>query len=189
MKRAFCALAALMGLVAGASRAGACQTPGPQPLIMKQAGTGSPPEAVGEFTYSVTRGKGPKSAGCNSQSASSCDDLGRLLLHFKPSTDPDSEATAVGYRLRLVAGSVPAGLDVPREPLVAGGGMIQLLWIDGATDDQEEFDFSLTLTPVDANGNEDPSHPQSEFPTREAEEDAACAEGKHTGGGSQEQRW
>lgn len=138
---------------------------GPQPLNVESTGTGIAPGPIGEVSYTIQRGRGPKDEGCGKQSGTSCDDIGTLTLHFAPSADPDSDTSAVGYRLRVTGGALPPGLQLPSEPLVGMGvapqseGTLFLTWIDGASDDQESVDFSLTLTPVDADGNTGPTSP------------------------------
>jgi MYXO-CTERM domain-containing protein len=166
MRKTLLTLALAAAGAAGVSRAHACSVPGPQALAIDGTHVGAAPGAVGEVTYTVTRGKGPKGSGCGSVSESSCDDIGGVALHFKASVDPDSDRRAVGYRVRLVSGVVPTGVPIIAEPMLpffddaaATEATIYFHWSDGETDDQERIDFSITLTPVDANGNEGPTSP------------------------------
>jgi hypothetical protein len=130
-------------------------------LTVETSGNGERPGAIGDITYTVTRGKGPERNGCE-QSMTSCDDIGSVALHFAPSEDADSEFGAVGYRIRVVGGTLPEGLELRSEPLLAfqdgdeGDAAIGLPFVDGAHDDQESIAFTIRITPVDADGNEGP---------------------------------
>jgi hypothetical protein len=85
-----------------------------------------------------------------SGSGGACGGLASLVIPVeRPDGDPDPEET-VGYRLALVDGALPAGLDLPDDPLV--GPRILLVWSDRASEDP--FELTLSLTAVDAAGNE-----------------------------------
>jgi hypothetical protein len=158
MRRVIGALTVAVGVALVGQRADACSVGGNVELTMQQTGIGDPPGPIGEVTYTTHRGVGPRRSGCSGgEMGTSCDDMGSVILHFKPAADPDSDAQSVGYRL-LFAGVLPSGLDVPVRPIVSDGELF-LHFVDGATDEQEKIDFSLTITPVDANGNEGPKSP------------------------------
>jgi len=158
MRRVLCALTIATGVGLIVSRVDACSFAGLADLIMQQQGVGEPPGPIGDVTYTAQRGVGPRKSGCSGHMGTSCDGTGSVSLHFKPATDPDSDAQSVGYRIRLVSGSLPQGLHIPDGP-VHSDGDIALIFDDGAEDDQEPIDFSVTITPTDANGNEGPTSP------------------------------
>lgn len=110
-------------------------------------------EAPGEEAFaavSITRGVGPQ--GRFIQSSTSCDDLGWISVEILPS-EPD-----LGFSAMMIEGEPPDGLTVSGDPFsLLEGDLLQLVWIDGATDDQEAFDFVLGLTPLDRAGNEGPT--------------------------------
>ena len=115
------------------------------------------PTAPGEKSVGVVRGVGPECVGV-SCSSSSCDDLGRIDVQLDASDDDVSAPENIGYRMRVVEGTLPDGLTVDetrRADSVAGGvARLTLLWVDEATDEQEPFDFVLGVAPVDEAGNE-----------------------------------
>ena len=117
----------------------------------------APPEASSELDFSIKRGQGPKDAGCWGISASSCDDLGFLEIRFTPPLDDNTPAESMGYRVTWKSGQLPNGmLAPPYSTVFAPDGLIRLYWDDGATDEQEPLDFTITLTAIDAAGNEGP---------------------------------
>lgn len=140
----------------------ACRAPG---LIeheidpAEQAIDKEPPGRVETVGVSVHRGKGPEGSGCNRRGSTSCDDIGSIALIPTPPSDNRTPKEELGYRVRFIGGRVPDGLHIPDgarrlyefEPPSFG-----LRWIDGATDDQEAFDFTVTLTAIDKAGNEGP---------------------------------
>lgn len=151
---------ALLAWMFFAESAAACDY-GTGVLTVEASGNGERPGAIGDVTYTVRRGKGPERNGCE-QSMTSCDDIGSVALHFAPSEDADSEFGAVGYRIRVVEGTLPEDLQLPSEPLLAsrdgdeGDATIWLRFVDGAHDEQESIAFAIRITPVDADGNEGP---------------------------------
>jgi hypothetical protein len=116
----------------------------------------APPAQVREVSVDVRRGRGPGGGGCDGESSTSCDDLGRIALHVEPPADDRSAPEAIGYRLELVEGELPEGVRLPTEPVRPDGASIGLVWVDGADDAQERVSFSLRLIPVDASGREGP---------------------------------
>lgn len=147
-----------VALCALATPARACSFPDNQPYTIDpqaQATDATPPSAPVATVQSVKRGKGPEYAGC-SQSASSCDDLGTILLQVS-ATDDQTDTASLGYRIELVSGSLPSGLTLPAtavRPALSGG--LLLVWLDGASDDQEALTFELSVRAVDLAGNEGP---------------------------------
>lgn len=100
----------------------------------------------------IHRGQGPKKEGCSGYSASSCDDLGsvRLRVQGADETTPPEE---LGWSLELESGALPAGVRLPATPVRAVGGELWFSFLDGDTDDQEAFSFTLRVASVDAAGN------------------------------------
>lgn len=117
-----------------------------------------PPAKIETVGVEIRRGKGPE-GGC-SQSSTSCDDIGLITLIPTPPSDNRTDADELGYRIRLVGGEVPSGLTIPTEAwrlqTSSPPAALSLHWIDGATDDQESIDFTVTLAAVDRAGNEGP---------------------------------
>ena len=125
---------------------------------------GSPGEPA---TVRIGRGDGPVHYdNCISESTS-CDWAGTISVAFVPAQDDRSPEEGelsiqegVGYFLRHVDGTLPDGLTVPEEPTAAflreGVASILLLWRDGETAEQEPFEFTLGITPVDLAGNRGP---------------------------------
>ena len=101
------------------------------------------PEIVGTR---IVRGTGPVCDG-DSCSFSSCDDLGFIDLELARTGGGD-----IGYEVVLVEGSPPAGVSLP-QALRPIGNSLSLSWIDGATDDQESIDFTVTVNAVTLDGD------------------------------------
>lgn len=101
----------------------------------------------------VRRGTGPQ-GGCGESYSTSCDDVGQIDVRVSPT--PEN----VGYVLRKESGTLPEGLVLPEGPITLDQGRVSLTWIDEATDDQEEFDFTITVTPVDPEGEPGPTSEQ-----------------------------
>jgi hypothetical protein len=71
-------------------------------------------------------------------------------------TDDVSPASGIGYRFNVVAGAIPSGFTLPVGPtkIYVEDGEIWFSWDDGATDDQEDIDFTLSVVALDTAGNE-----------------------------------
>jgi hypothetical protein len=102
----------------------------------------------------VVRGKGPERESLCSSSASSCDDLGQIELQMA-ATDDQTPATSMGFHIELAGGALPSGLTLP--DFSVRGSRLLLVWIDGASDDQEAFSFVLAISAVDLAGNMGPA--------------------------------
>lgn len=150
---------ALLLVIAWPHRAQACSFEVSRKLELdpaEQAVDRTAPGDVVPGAVSIKRGVGPRSEGCDGQMATSCDDLGQLVIGLTAPTDDRTPGTKLGYRVRLVGGALPPGLTLPTEPVTAverSGGLV-FVWIDGATDEQEEISFDITVTAVDLAGNE-----------------------------------
>jgi MYXO-CTERM domain-containing protein len=95
----------------------------------------------------MRRGKAP---GCT---GGSCDDIGTVRITVAP-TDDRTPPLGMGYRMRVISGPPPAGLNVPTDDVRASEGTwLFLSWGDGAEDDQEPFSFTLSIEPVDLAGH------------------------------------
>ena len=105
----------------------------------------------------VARGFAP--GGC-SRSSSSCDDIG-IIQVFPKAMDDMTAADRIGYRLTLAAGVLPSGLTLPADAieLEPGYPYLRLTWVDGASDNQDAFEFTLAIVAIDLAGNE--STPQA----------------------------
>lgn len=158
----FCLALFLVALVFLSRAADACSFPGPIEHEIdpaEQAIDKEPPARTETVGVSVRRGKGPEGSGCGGQGSSSCDDIGSIALIPTPPSDDRTPPNELGYRLRFVGGRLPDGLRIPDDARRLSQGeppALDLRWIDGATDDQEPFDFTVTLTAIDKAGNEGP---------------------------------
>ena len=140
--------------------AGACEFPAPVEHVVDPAEADvdkEPPVKIEAVGMEVRRGKGPR-GGC-SPTSTSCDDIGTITLVPTPPSDDRTPSNELGYRIRLVSGTVPSGLTIPTEAWRVENGVVPglyLRWIDGASDDQEAIDFTVVLAAVDRAGNEGP---------------------------------
>jgi hypothetical protein len=97
--------------------------------------------------------------------SSQCPEIGGVAVFMGPLSEK------VGYELEVVDGELPAGLVLPTVPVMPIGvasaideagdqfaknpdqkSDFSLIWDDGATDEQEPFDFELVVTPIDQSG-------------------------------------
>ncbi len=162
--RRMCLALVMAGLLLRAESAEACHVQTPVPHVVdpsKQATDTTPPPAPVVRLQQIKRGQGPQDGpGCTS-SASSCDDLGMVTISAV-ATDEDTPPTLIGYRMELLSGRLPAGLMLPGDsrppspPNQSGEGALLLHWLDGATDKQESFDFTLSVRAIDLAGNASP---------------------------------
>src|SRR5450759_1160128 len=89
------------------------------------------------------RGKGPQRESLCSSSASRCDDLGQIELQMA-TTEGLTSAASMGFRIELAGGALPSDLTLPDYSV--RGSRLLLVWIDGASDDQEAFSFVLAIS-------------------------------------------
>lgn len=125
----------------------------PQAAASDTSGPGAPTVSV----VSIKRGKGADTdyASC-SKSVSSCDDLGTVTLRIQ-AQDDQTPREELGFKIDLVDGVAPAGLDLPSGPVRLFGENVYLHWGDGASDDQESFAFTLEIRALDLSGNVGPA--------------------------------
>lgn len=166
--------------------AAACSIAAPSELVIDAAEQAvdhtapGPPSAV---TVSLQRGRAPQSSGCGETMSTSCDDLGFVTFFPKPPADDRTASAELGYRVRLVGGSLPSEATLWPKAIVAGaGGGLTLTWIDGANDDQEPLDFTVTLAAVDRAGNEGP--PSAPVHVVDAGTSGGCRTGRSGDAGS-----
>lgn len=148
-------------VVGGAARVAQACKPASEPAhtldTAAQASDATPPGLVTVTATEIRRGKGPDTnlASC-SQSATSCDDIGTLALQVA-AEDDQSPPDKLGYQLELTGGQLPSRLSLPTGAVRAPSGIINLHWIDGASDDQETIAFALAVRAVDLAGNLGPA--------------------------------
>jgi hypothetical protein len=150
--------AVLAFALASSARADACSFAGHEIHVLDDAEKTldtTPPSAIGETTYSVTRGRGPERSGC-SETSSSCDDIGGIQLYVSEVTDDRTSLEKLGYRVEVVAGSLP-GFSTPTTAVRAfNGNQLFFHWIDDAEEEQESIDVTFRIRAVDLAGNEGP---------------------------------
>jgi hypothetical protein len=142
-----------------AAHAWCCEVASPSPLVIdpaEQAVDVTPPGQVSVVVPQLKRGVGPSGSGCGSQTATSCDDLGRLTLRVAAPAEDRTAPEQLGYRIRVVAGTPPSGLTFPDGAVVQYAWGLDFAWIDGATNDQEPIDFVIDVAAVDRAGNQGP---------------------------------
>src|SRR5688572_23423497 len=110
-----------------------------------------PPVQVEARVVSVVRG--------TARGGSTCDDLGFIVIELVRVDDDRTPREKLGYRITRIEGTLPESgmlpsfalrvIPVPGKPL-----QFTLVWVDGATDNQESIDFTLAVTAVDMAGNE-----------------------------------
>lgn len=98
----------------------------------------------------LTRGRAPRSAGGNFV-ISSCDDIGMMRIHVR-AEDRGAGAANVGWEVRVHGESAPEFFNL-ETPLLASEQTVTLYWSDGASDDQEPLDFSVSVRAIDGAGN------------------------------------
>lgn len=161
MFRAILALVALAFIaMAASSGARACGIAGPIPHVVEpdaRAADHVAPSLPEPTVQRIVRGRAPERSGCG-WAASSCDDIGSVTVRTG-AVDDMTPTNRIAYRLTLVAGSPPTGLDLPSHAAVYSADGFVLHWVDGATGDQEDIDFTLQVVAVDLAGNE--SAPQT----------------------------
>ena len=125
-----------------------------------------PPAPVTGNVALVVRGRRVDSA-----VRSSCEGMGSIAIDITGAKDDRTPPERIGYRITHVAGTLPDGLSLPsdvrllpaRRPVAGDASrevfVLSLVWGDGATNDQEEIDFTLAVTAVDLAGNESAPSP------------------------------
>jgi hypothetical protein len=139
-----------------------------------EVGVDTVPPTKPAFTVkSIRRGVGPR-PGPEGMYLVTGDDNGGVITFVVQSEDDRSRSFEIGYVLRFNDGLVPEKFEFSDEAwrTLGCGGMgkfkdclLFVPWIDGATDDQEAFDFSFTAVAIDKAGNE--SEPGGPFRVRD----------------------
>lgn len=139
------------------AEAAACMIPEPTPFETSDEEpdeAAEKPDQVEVHVIDVVRGKAPRKEG-KLHRVNSCDDIGQLRLGIEGADDE------MGYEVEVLDGTLPQnGFEVPDGPVEARDGELIFAWTDGATDDQEAFDFRVEVTAVDPYGQRsEPSEP------------------------------
>lgn len=106
----------------------------------------------------VQRGIGPSVSPDGRVASTSCDDLGFASLTVRPSTDRRTDRGRIGYAFEVVGGEAPRGL-LPEKPVTLPGRLdapeadLPLVWVDGATNEQEAFEVRVVIRAIDRAGN------------------------------------
>jgi hypothetical protein len=85
--------------------------------------------------------------GCGTHVAS-CGSFGSLTIDVS-ATDDTAPAEKIGYRLRMIGGDAPRGLNLPMQDVRPFGSQLQLYF----DVDDYDFEFQLEISAVDLNGN------------------------------------
>lgn len=102
----------------------------------------------------VQRGTSPQH-GCTGTLSSSCDGSGSIAI-TPTVADERALPAEIGFRMRLLSGSLPQGLNLPGGDVRARSGGLYFHWDDGYEADHEEFSFTLEIIAVDTAGNPSP---------------------------------
>ena len=94
----------------------------------------------------------------------SCDYAGGISFRIESVQDDYSKPIEMGYLMEVVEGELPIGLQQPSKPITTLRNDLRhgiwWQWNDGATDEQEAFDFVVVVYAVDLAGNASaPSEP------------------------------
>ncbi len=152
------ATAAAVAALLVAPAAFACSIVGNESVTPDPAEVGvdiAAPAALGPVTVNLNRGTRPEADGCGGGAATSCDDIAILDISFDDAIDDRTPAERMGYVVRLVAGSLPTGITLSDEPVRLPGGGLVYSFGDNS-EDQDDIDFTVSITPVDLAGNEGP---------------------------------
>ena len=152
----FAAAAAVGALVVPIAARAECFTPEPVPHVIDAAIQGSDRAAptLPFPAVSVSRGQASSDdQGCGGGEPA-CDAYGVIRVSGVASDDR-TPMGKIGYRFTLAAGTLPAGLVLPADPvdLPPGEPAFAFLWTDGPTGQQAPVDFALRVEAVDAAGN------------------------------------
>jgi hypothetical protein len=151
--RALGALALSLGLTltgfGRAPTAHACRFAPPTPFVVVPNAADTTPPMITEATiFDLSRGSAG-GQGC-SGGRSSCDDIGRLVLDLA-ATDDLSLGTDIGFRVRVVEGSLPRGA-------LPGADIVDVstirFFVAWSEQEPESFDAVLEVVAVDRAGNE-----------------------------------
>jgi hypothetical protein len=160
----------LLAVIAAIRPVSACSLVAP-PAFTLDPGSDDivPPAPPGDVvSVRINRGHGPACVEGRLIPGDTCDDLGTIYLTIQAAMDdrsPEPKAghvqSGVGYRTRLVAGTLPDGLTID-DTLTASafdfehvGAAELLFWsVDEGKDGQDAFSATLAVKAVDLAGNE-----------------------------------
>jgi hypothetical protein len=131
----------------------ACSVAGPWPYMIDAAAQATDQVAPTLGPLAVAQlHRGEKTAGC--MEGNSCDGNGSLAIRVLANDDV-TPANDIGYRLAVVAGTLPPSfyipVDQPTHVPVSDGALV-FNWNDG-TDDHPPIDFTLQVIAIDSAGN------------------------------------
>ena len=136
-----------------AGRAVPCSLPAYSPHQLDPAATGdrTPPTLDAAPAVVIKRGPSPQQ-GCTGGSATSCDGIGSISI-TPVVRDDRTPIEQMGFRVRMVSGSLPDGLSLPSGDVRGFSGVLYLHWSDGTEDNHEAFSVTLEIVAVDTAGN------------------------------------
>ncbi len=114
-----------------------------------------PPTLAGAKVLQIVRG-----IGHGATPFSSCDDIGLITIEVD-SKDDRTPPDKLGYRVTVIGGVLPDGFaPISGDRRAIGKNKLSLVWVDGASNAQEYFDFTVEIIAIDLAGNEStPSEP------------------------------
>jgi hypothetical protein len=145
---------AVMGLLLVQRSARSCDSPAFEPHRLDPAAQQvdrTAPSLGPSPAVNVHRSTSPQN-GCTGGQGSSCDGIGSISI-TPTVADDRALPLEIGFRLRVLAGSLPEGLTLPNGDVKAQSGTIYFHWEDGNEADHEPFSFTLELIAVDTAGN------------------------------------
>jgi hypothetical protein len=153
--RTFLLAMSLLLLADAPTPAQACSYPAFAPHVISPSARETdrtPPSLTAAPSLRVLRGRGPQMNCDGTTSATSCDDIGTVLL-TPAASDDQTPPSELGVRVRLVSGTPPADMRIPAEDVRLSAGAIGFHWNDDSQDRQEAISFTLEVAMVDAAGN------------------------------------
>jgi hypothetical protein len=153
MRRALMTAMLLPALLASHA-AKACKVGMPQPYLSDEthrASDNQPPRFTTPPSIIVQRGmSSDQGTGCEDLPVTDCSDLGVIRITV-PVSDDQTPADQCGFRLALVSGTLPPGLQLPDHDISALNGEIFLHFPDRGG--EAPLSFSLSVAPIDLAAN------------------------------------
>lgn len=132
----------------------ACEPAVPTPHTLDATSTDRVPPSLTAAPVKLARSKRTQMGCDGSQTVDSCGDLATLMV-TPASSDDQTPPAEMGYRIRLMTGSLPSGLILPTGDVRTQGGLVPLPFTD--SDRSAPLSFVLSVAAVDRAGNVSPA--------------------------------